>query len=193
MISRILPYSLSHNPQPVTTFHWPYSSHIIRRDHISPNTTKRTQPNTILSLTILSLTILSLTILSLTILSLTILSLTILSLTILSLTILSLTILRHTTPSLTTQFYPTQEYELLLEGKNEEVAFAEASLVEIQTLFEEARKGLPNTEFRPPSRYVLFRFLLHFLIFFFLSNFSSFVLFFYLLFSGIVDTHIHVI
>lgn len=42
--------------------------------------------------------------------------------------------------------YPTlQNYELLLQGKNDEVAFAEASLVEIQTLFEEARRGLPHS------------------------------------------------
>jgi hypothetical protein len=38
-----------------------------------------------------------------------------------------------------------KEYEVLLEGKNEEVAFAEASLVEIQTHFEEARKNLPKS------------------------------------------------
>ena len=45
----------------------------------------------------------------------------------------------HTTLSL-------QNYELLLQGKNEEVAFAEASLVEIQNLFDEARRGLPQSQ-----------------------------------------------
>ena len=40
----------------------------------------------------------------------------------------------------------TQNYELPLQGKNEEVAFAEASLVEIQNLFDEARRGLPQSQ-----------------------------------------------
>ena len=68
-----------------------------------------------------------------------------------------------------------QEYELLLEGKDQEVAFAEASLVEIQTLFEETRRGLPHTELRPPSRYDIF----HFLFLFFILIFIFYYLFYY--------------
>ena len=68
-----------------------------------------------------------------------------------------------------------QEYELLLEGKDQEVAFAEASLVEIQTLFEETRRGLPHTELRPPSRYDIFYFLFLFLLFIFLLFYFFFI------------------
>jgi hypothetical protein len=50
----------------------------------------------------------------------------------------------HTPPPLTPSI--PQNYELLLQGKNEEVAFAEASLVEIQNLFDEARRGLPQSQ-----------------------------------------------